>query len=235
MRKLIAAIALLFSLVYTNGGLQAADTKLPSDSAIATAKANQTALTCFSPNEDQAWGGQGEIIKVDEKGVLILTAGHMTAVADHCDALFPDNSLHIGIVEYTSMKSDYGFILIPDAYWPTHANVAPVKLHSRIFVFSEVKPDLYKWQDTLVGYIYTFNYAVHTGILSVPTAPNFVDYTAANKHLIDSDVYAVPGSSGGGVYDYNGNLVGLVSGGNTEPPYLTFILDITNAMQEDSK
>jgi hypothetical protein len=238
LKKLFNSILILSLLLLPIKNLNAE--WAPDQKVVDIAKANQVALTCYDHDESATWGGQGVIYNVDQTGVWIITAGHMTKEADHCATLFPDRSLHTSYPSFTSTTSDYGILFAPKAYWASHASIVDMKLGSNLFDFSEVRQNVIKLGDIVLGFIFDFNYTVHVGVTYGPALPHILDYILANHNLIISNIYSRPGSSGGGVYNENGDLVAIVSGhGMLENPVthktqeVSFLVYLTKALQED--
>lgn len=209
-------------------------------SAVDVARLNQVVLTCRGINESGSFlaGGQGEIYSVNSDGVWIITARHVSLNSSSCDAMFPDRSFHTAYLVKQFNKSDISILFVPRAFWPTHAIIRDLQLDTPLFVFSEVQKVYTRTENgALIGFHFDFDYALHKGIaidyspaeilikLNWPVPPGSVAYT---------NLYSRPGSSGGGVYNANGELVGLVSCGMFYDPESTFIVDISKAIAEES-
>jgi S1-C subfamily serine protease len=236
MKKLLTSLVLFVALTSNLVFSQSETKSFPSDQAVSYAKQNQVVLTCRGEGDEGHFvaGGQGEIIQVDQTGVWILTARHVSFHAESCDAMFPDYSFHTAYLSKQFEKSDLAILFVPKAYWPTHASIAAAKLNSDLFVFTEIKRKFTLSGDTVLGFFFDFDYTVHSGT-AYSYAPaellSKIGYPVPPGSVILTDLYSRPGSSGGGVYDKEGNLVGVVSCGNTQ---VTMIVDIAKALEEES-
>jgi hypothetical protein len=237
MKKFLASLAVFVSLSVVLISKPVTASYSPSEQAVSYAKQNQVVLTCRGTGENGPFvaGGQGAIMQVDQTGVWIITARHVSFNSDSCDAMFPDYSFHTAYLSKQYNKADVSILFVPKAYWPTQASIKPVKLFEDLFVFTEIKQKYTMVGDSIVGFFFDFDYTLHIGKAYSYSPKELLDkinYPVPADSAMLTDLYSAPGSSGGGVYDADGNLVGLVSCGDMKGH--TFIVDISKAFEEET-
>jgi Trypsin-like peptidase domain len=194
---------------------------------------NRTVITCYD-NNDNIWGGQGTITQVDQLGVWVTTAGHVTHDSSHCDVMFRDGSTHTAHLVKAFDKSDVAVLFVSRAYWPTHASIASLKIGSKLFNFGEINKSFVLGDDgDIEGFMFIFNDKTYEGRAIARMPASLIRYPVNKGNLVLTNLYSRPGSSGGGVFDENGNLVGLVSGGSVVDPYITYIVDVSQSFDEE--
>lgn len=181
-----------------------ADNCLESVVSIATYNYSQYPLTT----------GSGLIYELDENGnALILTNFHVA-----CSGQFPIatynlylNSSTFSMFEATyvggSSKYDIAVLKVTESEILKNSNAKPIKIRNTPVSAGE----------TVVAIGNTKNYGISVtkGIISVESefvSMNVGGYVA-NRRLLRHDAYISNGSSGGGLFDSNGNLVGITNGG----------------------
>jgi hypothetical protein len=203
---------------------------------------NRVALTCHgSVQEDDNlitdWGGQGTVVRVDEHGTWILTARHVAKGAEHCIAIFSDYSEYIAVTNSNLLfqHSDMAYLIVPNLYWPTHAIIRPLPYMKILNVWGNVHVAFIYDEKGNVSAGFTFDDNIYRGIALAPV-PEYIEDALLDheRHLVYTNTFSVPGSSGGGVYDDNGFLVGVDVRGHALNDHMTLIVDIFKTLEEDN-
>ncbi len=232
MKKL--SLALFSSIValaaFVFNPIQHSQTATASQSFVQHIQQNRVALTCYTKN-DSIDGGQGTITSVDDSGVWITTAAHVPHDSSYCDAEFRDGSFHTAYIEKEFSRSDVTILFAPRARWLTKAHISTLMLGEHLWVFGEVKPKLYySTSGDLIGATFVLNDDLYEGTALARMPAPLMHYAANRGNLVLTNLYANPGSSGGAVFDDDGNIVGLVSGGSTG---ITYIVDLEKSYDEE--
>jgi S1-C subfamily serine protease len=132
--------------------------------------------------------GTGVIVGTQEdgKGVIVLTAAHVLEGAQGISVHFSSGEVREAELLYANREMDYALLGAAEIPLPSQISYPD---HRRT-----VGSDLF-----VVGYSGLFHYAVSHGIVS-----NYVG------NIIRTDAQASFGSSGSGVWDPEGRLIGLV-------------------------
>ena len=194
---------------------------------------NRVALTCFGKGNDDIWGGQGTIVNTDLTGVWILTANHVANNTDHCDAEFNDQSVHTAYTSKIYQNSDIAVMFAPRAYWPTHAALVDLKLGEDVADFGPVTVSFVRDEFGVQGVGFIFNDKISDGQVILPFPGTLFHYSAPKGNMYLTNLFSAPGTSGGGVYDSDGNLVGVVSGGSALDDYVCYIVAAKKAEDEE--
>lgn len=237
MRKLnlILNIIVLLFLTVTFSPIPVGEIKNPDQNLLSIIQQNRTVITCYD-NNDGIWGGQGTITQVDQTGVWVTTAGHVAHDSTYCDVMFRDGSVHTAHLSKQFDKSDVAVLFVPKAYWPTHASIEPLRMGEKIYAFGAII-QAFQHGDfgEIIGFMFVFNDTLYDGLSLSRMPASMIRYPVAKGNLVLTNLYSHPGSSGGGVFDDKGNLVGLVSGGSMFNSYITYIVDVNQSFDEELK
>jgi S1-C subfamily serine protease len=195
---------------------------------------NRTILTCYDNTSIK--GGQGTIIQTDNNGVYVVTADHVVNDTQRCEVQFRDGTMHNGYTQYEFKDADVAIEFIPGAFWLTSSKIAPMHIGDKDYVFGEVSPQIYvdaSSSHTIIGAMFTFNDTLYDGTILTPVPAKFISYVRRNHDLMFTNLYAAPGSSGGGVFNREGNLVGIVSGGSIIDSNITYVVDLEQAVESE--
>lgn len=132
--------------------------------------------------------GTGIVVKANEtnKSVIVLTANHTLEGTEAISVRFSNGESREARVLYRNQEMDYALLEASEISFPVHV-IYPDRRRtegSNIFV---------------IGYSGLFQYAISHGIIST-----------YNGHYLHADANATFGSSGSGVWDRWGRLIGLV-------------------------
>jgi S1-C subfamily serine protease len=165
----------------------------------------------YSSNEDEMFeAGSGVVFKEDENSVYVITNKHVVGVL---------TSYYEDVYENIEVKFYDGTIV--DAEYVGSLNeldVAVIKMNKEDcgnYDVATVSTD-YKLGDTVIAYGNPLQipFVISSGIVS--NKDSVVDFTANGLGLyygIQTDASVNAGNSGGGLFDMDGNLIGIVQGG----------------------
>jgi len=145
------------------------------------------------------WSGSGTIIDV-ENGI-ILTAGHVTNNATDIFLTFSDGTQVRAVDWYSEEGVDIGFIQVDPN---TITNISEVKLSSTDVNLCD---EVYLCS---CPFGYELRHSVTFGQIS--NINRYMPFFGMNR-LIQADFQSWPGSSGGAVYNTQGEVVGILIGG----------------------
>jgi S1-C subfamily serine protease len=132
--------------------------------------------------------GTGVVVKGDEakNRVIVMTAGHTLEGMDAISVRFSNGESREANVLYRNQEMDYALLEASEIFLPVHITYPDRRRTegSNIFV---------------IGYSGLFQYAISHGIISTYAG-----------NLLHTDANATFGSSGSGVWDRWGRLIGLV-------------------------
>lgn len=230
MKKFLSKL-LLTLFLFSPVALAAANG--PTDTVVNIAKTNQVLLTCYDPRDPtHLWGGQGVIYNVDLSGIWIVTAGHMVpSPSTECDAELSDGEVHTVYPSKIFKRSDLAIMFGRNAYWTTHASIKPAKIGEDVFAFHNVHIEGDFSNDNL-RWVWDYTLTIGQALFEAP--PLLMEQAPVPpNNLIFSNIFSQPGSSGGGVYDFDGNLVGIVSMGSEVNSFRCYFVNLEKAFEEE--
>ena len=167
----------------------------------------------YSYNEDEMFeAGSGVVFKEDENFVYVLTNKHVVGVlTSYYEDVY--ENIEVKFFDGTIANAEYVGSL-------NELDVAVIKINKEDcgnYDVVSVSTD-YKLGDTVVAYGNPLQipFVITSGIVS--NKDSVVDFTANGLGLyygIQTDASVNGGNSGGGLFDIDGNLIGIVQGGLT--------------------
>jgi|SRR5579864_3200433 len=228
LRKLIlSSMLIMMTFIFTLVNYEFKFTV--ADNVAKTMENNRAIISCGP------FGGQGTITNVSSEGVTITTARHVLDTYEECNVMLADYSLHIARATKIFKQTDEAQMLIPNFSWPTQAHISSMKLGEELSAFGPIKPKEPMDLDN-PWFTWDFSYEIHTGVAIMPVIGDLLKlygYPAPSHNLVMTSVYSAPGSSGGGVYDNKGNLVGIVSGGSGLNHNQSILVNIQASLEEE--
>lgn len=233
-------LSLFISLLWVTISLALACTDGVSDMMKAKMAENGVAVTGTMQTlfGEGSVGGQGTIIKDSADGAIVLTAGHVAADASNAIVGTRDGKLHDAKVHWISKKSDIAELVIPGYHSKTHATIAALKAGEELHTFGYVDYTPYYMDGQIINFVFTFSDEFYSGHAVAKIDPAaLVGYGPGRENLWLARIFADHGSSGEGVYNKDGNLVGVISGGNGMKKNVTYIVAAKEALKdkEDGK
>jgi hypothetical protein len=201
-------------------------------------KRDQVTITCSAQSMfgNVVFGGQGTVIGSSKNGAIVITAAHVIEGMQDCTIVLRDHTAHEFMPRWIASESDIAELYIPD-YVPTHvAKVAPIRSNESIFTFGYVEYSPVYNNNKLVNFLFDFSNEFYCGeVLSKVPSTLLLGYGGHRHNIYMANIFADHGSSGEGVFDSNGNLVAIVSGGTSLGTHSTYIVDTEMALRELNK
>ena len=182
-------------------------------------------------------GGQGTIIKDSKEGAIVLTAGHVSNDGSSNPTIVTrDGKLHEAVPHWSSKKEDLAEFLIKGYHHRTHATIGELKEGMSIYTFGYVDYQPYYLDGEIINFVFTFSEEMYQGHMGpkIPQ-PALIGYPIGHENMYLAHIFADHGSSGEGVYDKDGNLVGVISAGNGMRHRATYVVDVKTSLDEKEK
>lgn len=180
----------------------------PENTNIADLLQKSAAGTMVQLHAGSQWGS-GVIIRMDEKEILVATAGHVLQGAKEVQVFFVDQTEADSSSITLSGTADAGFVGLA-----THTIPADTLEKLNYAAVDKASYDALAPGDGIIvmGSVDGAAANAYEGILLEPWiyAEDFGQYMMLGR------TYAFPGMSGGGVFDLKGHLIGILCGGDEE-------------------
>lgn len=201
-----------------------------SDISVATAENCLSSVVSVNSTTSSLFGtsksGSGVIYSLDEDGnALIITNFHVacsgfTPYPNYTLSLGGNSSANTFSATYVggSSKYDIAVLKVTESEFLKKSNAKPVTFDtSETSVGKKV---------LAIGNTKNFGISVTKGIVSVPSeqVSMTIANQTANRRLIRHDAYIYEGNSGGGLFDMNGNLIGITNGGDKTAPLMNYAI-----------
>lgn len=180
----------------------------PDNTNIADLLQRSAAGTMVQLHAGSLWGS-GVIIHIDEKEMLVATAGHVLQGVEEVQVLFVDDTAADSSSITLSGTADVGFVRLD-------TNTIPTDTLNKLRYAATDKESydaLTSGNGIIVmGSVDGAAANAYEGVLLEP----WIYSEDFSQYMMLGRTYAFPGMSGGGVFDINGHLIGILCGGDEE-------------------